>query len=110
MGRAAASPCPRPLPWTALIYRLLVLLWFLFYMAVIYLALHIVVARFISAPGSRLLWFFSVITGPLTRPVRALMPAGTPETRVRAVALGAYVLLMLIAHAAFRQFGGNPLG
>jgi len=94
----------------ALIYRLLVLLWFLFYMAAIYLALHIVVARFVRAPDSRLLWFFSVITGPLTRPVRSLMPAGTPETRVRAIALAAYVLVMLIARAAFRQFGGNPLG
>jgi uncharacterized protein YggT (Ycf19 family) len=92
------------------IYRLLVVLWFLFYMAAIYLALHIVVARFIHAPDSRVLWFFSVVTGPLTRPVRALMPAGAPETRVRAVALAAYALLMLVAHAAFRRFGGNPLG
>lgn len=93
----------------ALTYRLLVVLWFVFYMAAIYLALHIVVARFISARESRLLWFFSVVTGPLTKPVRAMMPAGTPETRVRAVALLVYVLLMLVAHVAFRQFGGNPL-
>ena len=93
----------------ALTYRLLVVLWFVFYMAAIYLALHIVVARFISARESRLLWFFSVVTGPLTQPVRAMMPAGTPETRVRAVALIVYVLLMLVAHVAFRQFGGNPL-
>ncbi len=94
----------------ALIYRFLVLVWFLFYMAAIYLVLHIVVARFSRAPGSRLLWFFSVVTGPLTRPVRALVPSGTPEARVRAIALGAYVLLMLVAHVAFRRFGGNPLG
>ena len=40
----------------------------------IYLALHIAVARFSRAPDSRLLWFFSVVTGPLTRPFRALMP------------------------------------
>jgi len=94
----------------ALIYRLLVLLWFLFYMAVIYLALHIVIARFVTASDSRVLWFFSVVTGPLTRPVRAMMPAGASEPRVRAVALVAYFLLMLIAHTIFRQLGGNPLG
>jgi uncharacterized protein YggT (Ycf19 family) len=93
-----------------LIYRLLVLLWFFFYLAAIYLALHIVVARFVRAPESRLLWFFSVVTGPLVRPVRALMPDGTPETLVRAVSLAAYVVLMLVAHVAFRQLGGNPLG
>ena len=93
-----------------LIYRLLVLVWFVCYMAAIYLALHVVVARFSRAPESRLLWFFSVVTGPLTRPVRALLPAGVPEARVRAIALGVYVLLMLVAHVAFKQFGGNPLG
>ncbi|HEV8436943.1 MAG TPA: hypothetical protein VGT40_02510 [Methylomirabilota bacterium] len=91
-------------------YRFLVLLWFVFYMAAIYLALHIVVARFSRASESRVLWFFAVVTGPLTRPVRALMPSGASEARVRAVALGAYVALMLIAHVAFRRFGGNPLG
>jgi uncharacterized protein YggT (Ycf19 family) len=91
-------------------YRLLVLLWFACYLAAVYVALHIVVARFSRVPGSRLLWFFSIVTGPLTRPVRALMPPGTPEARVRLVALGAYVALMLVAHAAFRQLGGNPLG
>jgi uncharacterized protein YggT (Ycf19 family) len=89
---------------------LLVVLWFLFYMASIYLALHIAVARFSRAPGSRLLWFFSVVTGPLTRPVRALMPPGTPETRIRLVALGAYIALLIAARVALASLGGNPLG
>jgi hypothetical protein len=89
---------------------LLVVLWFLSYMASIYLALHIAVARFSRAPGSRLLWFFSVVTGPLTRPVRALMPPGTPETWVRLAALGAYVALLIAARVALASFGGNPLG
>jgi uncharacterized protein YggT (Ycf19 family) len=91
-------------------YRLLVLLWFLFYMAAVYLAVHIVVARVSRGPEGRLLWFFSVVTDPLTRPVRALMPEGTPEARIRVVALGAYVALMVAAHAGFRSLGGNPLG
>jgi hypothetical protein len=89
---------------------LLVVLWFLFYMASIYLALHIAVARFSHTPGSRLLWFFSVVTGPLTRPIRALMPPGTAEARVRLVALGAYIALLIAARVALANLGGNPLG
>jgi hypothetical protein len=89
---------------------LLVVLWFLSYMAGIYLALHIAVARFSRAPDSRLLWFFSVVTGPLTRPVRALMPPGTTEARVRLVALGAYIALLIAARVALASLGGNPLG
>ena len=89
---------------------LLVILWFLCYMASIYLALHIAVARFSRAPDSRLLWFFSVVTGPLTRPVRALMPPATTEARVRLVALGAYLALLIAARAALASLGGNPLG
>jgi hypothetical protein len=88
----------------------LVIAWFLCYMASIYLALHVVVARLIRAPDSRLLWFFSVVTAPLTRPVRALLPAGTPEARVRMVALGLYVVLLIAARLALAALGGNPLG
>jgi hypothetical protein len=91
-------------------YRLLVILWFVCYMAAIYLALHVIVARLTRAPDSRLLWFFSVVTGPLTRPVRALMPPGTPEARVRLIALGAYVALMIAARLVLASLGGNPLG
>jgi hypothetical protein len=88
----------------------LVIVWFLCYMAGIYLALHMVVARMSRAPESRLLWFFSIVTSPLTRPVRALLPAGTPETRVRAVSLGLYVALLIVARLALAAMGGNPLG
>jgi hypothetical protein len=75
-----------------------VLVPFLFFMAAIYLALHMVFARFIAAGRpSATLWFFSVVTGPLTRPVRALLPAGTPEGRVRAISLAVYVVLWLLS-------------
>jgi hypothetical protein len=89
-----------------LIYRLLVLVWFLSYMAAIYLALHMVVARFTRAPDSRLLWFFSVITGPLTRPVRAWVSQGTSEGRVRLITLLALVALWLGTRLLLGTMGG----
>jgi len=89
-----------------LIYRLLVLVWFLSYMAAIYLALHMIVARFTRAPDSRLLWFFSVITGPLTRPARAWVSAGGSEGRVRLITLLALVALWLGARLLLGTMGG----
>lgn len=89
-----------------LIHRLLVLLWFLSYTAAIYLALYIVIARVISTPDSRILWFFSVVTGPLTRPVGALLPAGTPERRVRLVTLVLLVVLWIGARMLLGTMGG----
>lgn len=88
---------------------LLVIVWFVSYMAVIYLALHALVARLSRAPESRLLWFFGVVTGPLTRPVRALLPPGTREGRVRLAAIGVYAALLIAARVALAQLGGNPL-
>jgi hypothetical protein len=92
------------------VHFVLVIAWFLSYMASIYLALHMLVARLHRAPDSRLLWFFSVVTSPLTRPVRALLPPGTPEPRVRLVALGFYVSLWLVTRIAVTALGGSPLG
>jgi hypothetical protein len=75
---------------------LTVLVPFVFFMAAVYLAIHMLFARVIgSSRDSAVLWFFSVVTGPLTRPVRALLPAGTPEPRVRLAALGLYVFLWI---------------
>ena len=73
----------------------------LLFMACVYLALHIVFARVIRQPDSAVLWFFAVVTAPLTRPIRAFLPRGTPEPRVRALALGAYVVLWLTVRAMF---------
>ena len=75
-----------------------VLVPFLFFMASVYLGLHMLFARLVPADRpSATLWFFSVVTGPLTRPVRALVPAGTTESRVRALALAIYVGLWLLS-------------
>jgi hypothetical protein len=47
------------------IARIIFLLRFLCFMAVFYLALHKIVARLSRKPGSKLLWFFGVLTTPL---------------------------------------------
>ena len=93
-----------------IVYRLLVLVWFVAYMAAIYLALHIVLARFITAPASRLLWFFSVVTTPLTAPVRAVLPRGIPEARVRWISLALCVAVWLGARFVLAGMGGVDLG
>ena len=80
-----------------------------FFMASVYLLLHILFARFIARLDSPVLWFFAVVTGPLTRPVRALLAAGTPERRVRLVALGVYVVLWLGTRILLAQWVGPPV-
>ena len=93
-----------------LAHRCLVIVWFLSYMATLYLALHMVVARLSRAPDSRLLWFFSVVTAPLTRPVRALMPPGTTQGRVRLVTLLILLALWIGARALLGTLGGVGIG
>ena|SRR5262245_6194022 len=78
----------------------------LLFMAWIYLGLHILMARLVTNPASPVLWFFGVVTGPLTRPVRAVLAAGTPEPRVRLVAFTAYVGLWLVARVVLAQMVG----
>jgi hypothetical protein len=75
------------------------------FMACVYLALHMVFARLVTRSDSPLLWFFAVVTGPLTRPVRAVLPRDTPESRVRALALGVYLVLWLTVRAVFVGIG-----
>ena len=70
---------------------------FVFFMAAIYLALHIVFARLIGRADSPVLWFFAVVTGPLTRPVRATVARGLAEAQVRVIALVVYVVLWIAA-------------
>jgi hypothetical protein len=88
----------------ALGFRLLVLanvvIPLLFFMAWVYLALHVAFARFVS-PQSPVSWFFNVVTGPLTRPVRAFLGPGTSERRVRTIALMAYFVLWIVVRALF---------
>ena len=74
----------------------------LFFMAWVYLALHVVFARIVNRENPAL-WFFAVVTGPLTRPVRAVVAPGTPEPRVRMVALIVYFALWVVVRALFTQ-------
>lgn len=92
------------------VYRLLLLISFLAYMAAIYVGLHIVVAYFSTTPGSRLLWFFSVLTGPLTRPVRAVLPGGMTESQVRYLTLLACVIIWLTIRLLLARLGGVAHG
>ena len=50
--------------------QLLVLVRFLCFVAVVYLGLHVVFSRLISKSDSKILWFFSILTMPLTWPIR----------------------------------------
>jgi hypothetical protein len=67
---------------------------FLCFMAVFYLALHKIVARS-SRPGSKLRWFFGVLTAPLMRPVRAWIMPGASEDQLLSRALVFYGVLWL---------------
>jgi hypothetical protein len=78
------------------VLRLLVLLRFLCFVALVYLSLHVIFARLISKSDSKVLWFFSVLTGPLTWPVRAWFVPDASESRVRLTAIVAYGLLWVV--------------
>ncbi len=78
-----------------LTFRVLFILRFLAFMAIVYLALHMVVAPWLRKPGSKVAAFFSTLTSPLTRPVRAFLGSEMPETRVRLITLAVLVVLWL---------------
>src|SRR5262245_16080002 len=92
------------------VYRLLLLISFVAYMAAIYVGLHIVVAYFSKTPDSRLLWFFSVLTGPLTRPIRAVLPGGMTESQVRYLTLVACVTIWLTMRLLLAMLSGVAHG
>jgi uncharacterized protein YggT (Ycf19 family) len=87
----------------ALLARILVP--FLFMMASVYLATHVLFERVISSPRSQVLAFFTIVTSPLTRPVRMFVPPGMTETRVRAIALVVYLLLWMATDWLSRALG-----
>jgi hypothetical protein len=80
------------------------------FMAWIYLALHMLFARIVTRPESPVLWFFAVLTRPLTRPVRALLPPATSEARVRATSLAVYAALWIIARIMLSWLTGARQG
>jgi hypothetical protein len=86
-----------PIPLADLVRRLY---------AAIYVTLHIVVAHFSRAPGSRFVWFFSVLTGPLTRRIRSILPDGMTESQVRYLTLGACIVIWLATRLVLAGLGG----
>jgi hypothetical protein len=81
---------------TESILRLLVLLRFVCFVAVVYLTLHVIFSRLISRPDSKVLWFFSILTMPLTWPIRVWLTSEVSDARLRYVALVVYGLLWVI--------------
>jgi hypothetical protein len=77
-------------------FKFFFLLRFLCFVAVVYLALHWTVRRFSAKPNSKLLWFFSVVTAPLTRPVKAWIKPSATEDRILSAALLFYGLLWMV--------------
>jgi len=68
------------------------------------------VARFSRKPDSRFLWFFGVVTAPLIWPIRKLAPRGTPEARLRWLALGLYAVIWFGMRLFLGSWGGPNLG
>jgi uncharacterized protein YggT (Ycf19 family) len=87
-----------------------VLVPFLFMMATVYLAAHILFARLVSSPQSQVLAFFAIVTSPLTRPIRVFLPPGTGDARVRAIALAVYLVLWIATDWLSRSFGPSLRG
>jgi len=77
-------------------FKLFFLLRFLCFVAVVYLLLHWTVRRLSHKPNSKLLWFFSVVTAPLTRPIKAWTKPGAKDDWVLSVSLLFYGLLWLL--------------
>jgi hypothetical protein len=88
-------------------YRLILLISFVAYMAALYVGLHIVVARFSKSPGNRMLWFFSVLTAPLTRPLRAVLPGQFTEAQLRYATLAVCLVLWLAMRLLLAMLGGS---
>lgn len=92
---------------SGLVLQLIILLRFICFIALFYLMLHILMSRIIKKPEHKVLWFFSVLTGPLTRPVRVWLGADLCEQRLRWIALMFYAVLWLVAVALTRLLSGS---
>jgi uncharacterized protein YggT (Ycf19 family) len=89
------------------VLQVIILLRFICFIALFYLMLHILVSRVIKKPEHKVLWFFSVLTGPLTGPVRVWLSIDLPEQRLRWIALMFYGVLWLVAVALTRLLSGS---
>lgn len=88
-------------------FRVVYLVWFLAFMATIYLALHMLVAQLVRNPESKVLAFLTIMTHPLTVPARSFLAPGSPETRVRGVTLGLLVCVWLLSRTLMVLIGSG---
>jgi hypothetical protein len=86
------------------IAQIVPLLRFLCFMAVFYLALHKIVARLSRKPDSKLLWFFGVVTAPLTSPVKRYSSPDATDHQIVSYALIFYGLLWMVLIFADRYW------
>jgi uncharacterized protein YggT (Ycf19 family) len=82
----------------------ILLLRFLCFMAVFYLALYKLVVRSSRKPNNKLLWFFGVLTAPLTMPVRRYSSPDSNNNQIVSYALVFYALLWLVLIVAGRYW------
>lgn len=75
---------------------------FFCFLAIFYLGLHKIVTHLSRKPNNKLLWFFSVLTAPLIRPVRAFTMPGASDHQLLSRALLFYGFLWLCLVAAGR--------
>jgi len=86
------------------IAQILLLLRFFCFMAVFYLALHKIVARLSRKPDSKLLWFFGVLTAPLTLPVKRYSSPDATDDQIVSYSLIFYGLLWMVLIFAGRYW------
>lgn len=86
------------------IAQIVLLLRFFCFMAVFYLALHKIVARLSRKPDSKLLWFFGVLTAPLTLPVKRYSSPDATDDQIVSYSLIFYGLLWMVLIFAGRYW------
>lgn len=86
------------------IAQFVLLLRFFCFMAVFYLALHKIVARLSRKPDSKLLWFFGVLTAPLTLPVKRYSSPDATDDQIVSYSLIFYGLLWMVLIFAGRYW------
>jgi hypothetical protein len=86
------------------IVPIILLLRFFCFMAVFYLALHKIVARLSRKPHSKLLWFFGILTAPLTAPVRRYSSPDATNDQIISYALIFYGVLWIVVIFAGRYW------
>ena len=82
--------------------KVLLLVRFVAFLALVYLLLDLLVSRLLRNPASRIRGFFTLVASPLTRPVRAFLPPTASDDQVRFAALGLVAAVWIVVVLASR--------